>query len=96
MLDASKTDGSVVEFDPYDKDNFCEYNSDTGEVTLKKDSKALFAVKGGQGGYGDAVKLEVYIWLEGCDGDCIDNIGPSVLTDIALHFAGYVAEEATD
>lgn len=96
VLDSTKTDGSVVEFTPLDKENYCEYDSATGEVKLKSDSKQICTVKGDANGYGKPVRVDVYIWLEGCDEDCIDNIAVSTLTDIALSFVGYTDTEKTD
>lgn len=89
VLDASKTDGSVVEFAPLDDDNCCLYDNQTGRVTLKENSTPLCTVEGNGNTYGEPVEMNVYIWLEGCDEDCMDNIGQSTLTDIALSFAGY-------
>ena len=89
VLDAGKTDGSVVEFTPLDESNYCKYDAQTGRVTLKKNSVPLCTVKGAGDDYGKPVKMDVYIWLEGCDEDCTGNIGQSTLTDIALNFAGY-------
>lgn len=96
VLDSTKTDGSVVSFNPYNKDNYCDYDSTTGEVKPKANSKAICTVKGDANGYGKPVRVDVYIWLEGCDEDCIDNIAVSTLTDIALSFVGYTDTEKTD
>lgn len=89
VLDASKTDGSVVEFTPLDARNYCLYDNTTGRVTLKENSTPLCTVKGNGDQYGAPVKMDVYIWLEGCDEDCTSNLGDATLSDIALNFAGY-------
>lgn len=89
VLDSSRTDGSTTKFTPLDKNNYCEYDSVTGVVTPTADSIEICTVMGEADGYGSPVQVDVYIWLEGCDEDCIDNIASSSLTDIALSFVGY-------
>lgn len=89
VLDSSKTDGSTVMFHPYNKNNFCNYNSETGEVSLKKNSVPICTVEGdGKGGEGEAVELTIYIWLEGCDRDCGQNLVSKTLKNLALSFTG--------
>ena len=91
VLDSTKTDGSVVEFTPYTSENFISYNNITGATTLKKDSVPICTLySNGNGDYGKYVKLDVYIWLEGCDKDCTKNLGDSTLKNISISFAGYV------
>lgn len=81
--------GTPVTFSPYSSDNYCIFDDTTGLVTLKADSQKLCTVSGAGGGYGEAVQIDVYIYLEGCDQDCTSSIGNTTLSDIALHFAGY-------
>lgn len=89
VLDSSKTDGSTVMFHPYNRDNFCVYNKETGAFSLKENSIPLCTVKGdGNGGEGEAVELTIYIWLEGCDRDCGQNLVNQTLTNLALSFTG--------
>ncbi len=88
VLDSTKDDGSVVVFTPLTKDNFCDYDDLTGVASLRENSKALFTVSGSNGGFGEPVQLDIYIWLEGCDEDCTANLMGTTLSDIALGFAG--------
>lgn len=89
VLDSSKTDGSTVPFTKLlNSSNFCEYNSETGEVTLLPGSVPLFESEGkSTHEFGDSVQVDVYIWLEGCDSDCTDNLSNTSLTNLALSFA---------
>lgn len=90
VLDSSKRDGSTVPFDPYYKDNFCNYDTDTGIVSLKPNSIPICTVEGDKNGRpGTPVELTIYIWLEGCDRDCTRNLCDQTLSNLALSFAGY-------
>lgn len=89
VLRSDRTDGSTVAFSPLTPDNYCNYDSQTGVVTLKPDSKPLFQVSGnGSGGYGEPVKVDVYLWMEGCDEDCTLNLQSHTMENIALSFSG--------
>ena len=96
VLDLTSSDTeAVVEFEPYTSDNFCRYDRNTGETTLKPDSIPLFTLSGSTDaasgqytGYGEAVQVDVYIWLEGCDQDCTLDILSSTLRVLSLSFAG--------
>ena len=93
VLDSTRTDGKTVPFTPYNSDNYCIYNRNDGTVSLKEQSIPLCTVFGnGSGGYGEAVELEVYIWLEGCDKDCTNNLCSKTLKNLALSFAGFAEE----
>lgn len=94
VLDSTKTDGSTIVFHPYNSENFCNYDSSSGAVTLKPDSLRLFTLKGGDEGYGEPVEVEVYLWLEGCDLDCNLEIAGTTLETLTLSFAGYAGEGA--
>ena len=89
VLDSTKTDGTTIPFQPYDSRNFCVYNSDDGTVTLKEASVPLCTVSGNGEEYGEVVKLDIYIWLDGCDKDCTQNLCNRTLEKLALSFAGY-------
>ena len=90
VLDSSKTDGSTVPFQPYYKENFCNYDIETGIVSLKPDSIPICTVEGDKNGRpGTPVELTIYIWLEGCDRDCTRNLCDKTLSNLALSFAGY-------
>lgn len=91
VLDSSKTDGTTVTFTPYTSDAYCIYNKATGEVTLKPGSQKICTISGaGKGQPGEAVEVEIYIWLEGCDEDCTRNLSGMTLQNLALSFAGIV------
>lgn len=95
VLDSSKTDGSTLPFTPYTRDNFCVYNQVDGSVSLPDGALRLCTVSGdGQGGYGEAVKLDIYLWLEGCDEDCTQNLAGQTMKNLALSFAGSAGEGA--
>lgn len=89
VLDAAREDGTTVQFSPYTKENFCQYDKESGEASKKNDSLALFSVTGdGNGGFGTPVQVDVYIWLEGCDADCTQNLCAMTLRNLALSFTG--------
>ncbi|MCR4770753.1 MAG: hypothetical protein K5855_00440 [Oscillospiraceae bacterium] len=88
VLDSSRTDGTTVEFTPLTSDNYCLYDHMTGAVELKPDSRVLCTLHGKNGGHGDPVRVDVYIWLEGCDEDCTNNLCATTLKELALGFAG--------
>lgn len=94
VLDSRKKDGTTVAFAPYTSDAYCIYDKDTGEVTLKKDSLKLCTIEGVRNGNnrvaGDAVEVELYIWLEGCDEDCTANLCSETLKNLSVSFAGVV------
>lgn len=89
VLDCTKTDGTTVPMENlYTSENFCTYDKETGTVTLNENSLSLFALNGGSGGdYGTPVQVDIYIWLEGCDKDCYNNLCDTTLKKIALAFA---------
>jgi len=92
VLDSTRDDGTTVVFTPYTKANFCDYDSNSGVTKLRTDSRAVCQVPAGTGGeYGEAVQLDVYIWLEGCDEDCTINLSAQTLKNLALSFAAYPA-----
>ena len=93
-LDSSKTDGTTVELIPLNSDNFCNYDSATGKVSLKEKSRMLFTLKGGESSYGEPIEVEVFLWLEGCDLDCTWNLIGQTLENLTLSFAGYAGEGA--
>lgn len=94
VLRSDRTDGSTVSFSPLTPENYCDYDSQTGVVTLRPSSTALFQVSGnGSGGYGTPVKVDVYLWLEGCDEDCTLNLQAHTMENIALSFSGATAKE---
>jgi hypothetical protein len=88
VLDCTRTDGATVAFSPYTSDNFCQYNAETGEVSLGQDSAALCTISGTDGDYGDPIQVDIYIWLEGCDKDCTSNLCSTTLKNLSLSFAG--------
>ncbi len=95
VLDSTKTDGTTIPMTRlYNSDNFCDYNTQTGVTALKEKSLAMFQVQGAENGEpGIPVQVDVYVWLEGCDEDCNNNLGGKMLKKIALSFAGKTPEE---
>ena len=95
VLDSSKTDGTTILMENlFSSDNFCEYNSSNGAVTLKEKSQLITTLPGNESGnYGTPVQVDVYVWLEGCDKDCCDNLSGKMLKKVALSFAGVPREE---
>ena len=91
VLDSTKKDGTTVSFHPETSDAFCNYNKATGEVSLKSGSKKICTVSGtSEGKPGESVEIDVYIWLEGCDEDCTNNLAGKTLKNLALSFAGII------
>lgn len=90
VLDCTKTDGSTVPFTPYTSDAYCNYNKNTGEVVLKSGSLKLCTISGNSGSAGEPVQIDLYIWLEGCDEDCTNNLGNQTLKNLSVSFAGVV------
>ena len=91
VLRHDKTDGSTVDFSDklLTSDNLCEYNEATGAVSLKEKSVSIGTISGdGKGGFGTPMKVDVYLWLEGCDRDCTLNLAGQTMELLALKFAG--------
>lgn len=86
VMDSTKTDGTTVTFTPLTPDNFCTYDPTTGETTVKTASTMLCTASE------TPVQLDVYIWLEGCDEDCTDNLCATTLKNLALAFCGVAAD----
>ena len=89
VLDSTKTDGATIPMERlYTQENYCEYDKGNGAVTLKEKSLVFCTLSGGaDGGYGTPVQVDIYIWLEGCDKDCYNNLCDTTLKKIALAFA---------
>ena len=93
VLDCDKTDGSTVLFDSLlTEDNYCDYDETTGYVTLKPNTVELLRLGSDDPNDPKAfcapVQIDVYVWLEGCDIDCTENLLGATLENLALHFAG--------
>ncbi len=84
VLDHRYTDGTTIKFDPYTKDAFVDYDNESGVITLKTGSVKLCDLKNDI-----TTQVDIYIWLEGCDEDCIVNLQGKTLKNIAVSFAGY-------
>ncbi len=90
VLDHTKTDGSVVRLTPYDRDNYATYDAKTGLMNRTDKSLKLFELTGGREyAPGEAVQVDVYVWLEGCDSDCTGYLGKLNLKNLAISFVGY-------
>ncbi|MDD6190281.1 MAG: hypothetical protein PUB75_01660 [Firmicutes bacterium] len=87
VIDSSRTDGATVPFRQLTESNYCIYSSESGETTLRPDSRKIVTLSGNDGKMGTPVQIDVYIWLEGCDSDCTSNLADSRLENIAISFA---------
>ncbi len=85
VLNSARKDGSTVRFSPYTSNNYANYNESTGQVSLKSNSVKFCELEEDA----SPVKVDVYIWLEGCDKDCTDSLGSMTLKDVSLSFVGY-------
>ena len=89
VLDCMKNDGTTVSFMPYTSDSYCIYDNTTGQVELKENSLKLCTVSGTSDKEpGEPVRVDLYIWLEGCDEDCTVNLCSQTLKNLAVSFAG--------
>lgn len=90
VLDSTKTDGSTVTFTPLTSANYALYDEATGQVSLQDASTLLCSLPAAASGaeHGTPVQVDVYVWLEGCDADCTNNLASTNLESLALHFAG--------
>ena len=89
VLKHDKTDGTTVDFAPLTKENMCEYHEDSDTFELKETSTRICTISGdGNGNYGTPQKVDVYLWLEGCDRDCTLNLAGQTMELLALKFAG--------
>ncbi len=84
VLDSSKTDGTTVPFSPCNRSNFCSYDESTGVVDISGSAIVLAELLTAD----DIVEIEFYIYLEGCDSDCVQNLSGKTLSNIAVSFAG--------
>ena len=90
VLKHDKTDGTTVDFTPLTKENMCEYHDDSDTFELKETSTRICTISGdGKGDYGTPQKVDVYLWLEGCDRDCALNLAGETMKVVALNFAGF-------
>lgn len=82
VLDSEKTDGSTVAFTPLTSDNFCSYDKTSGTVSLLPNTISLCTATA------TPIEVDIYIWLEGCDEDCTQNLCATTLKNLALSFCG--------
>lgn len=90
VLDSTRSDGTTVHFDQLTSANFCDYNEDTGVVSLKQATTKICSLPAAAEGTNRStpVRVDVYVWLEGCDPDCTNNLAATSLQSLALRFAG--------
>ena len=67
-----------------------EQNEDTGVVSLKEATTKICSLPAAAKGASRStpVRVDVYVWLEGCDPDCTNNLAATSLQSLALRFAG--------
>ncbi len=85
VLDSTKKDGTTIPFTPYGEEHYGVYDEVSGVVKKNDESVVLTRV----GSNINPVEVEIYIWLEGCDEDCIINLAGANLDKIAVSFVGY-------
>ena len=75
MLDSGRSDGATVHLDQLTSANFCDYNEDTVIVSLKEATTKICSLPAAAKGANRStpVRVDVYVWLEGCDPDCTNN-----------------------
>ena len=90
VLDSSRSDGSVIEFSPLTSANFASYDEETGKVGVSPSSVKVCELPAAASGaeHGTPVRVDVYVWLEGCDPDCTNNLCDTNLASLVLRFAG--------
>ena len=90
VLDSTRTDGKTVVLKPLTSANYCEYDESTGKVTLTDSSTMICSLPAAAKGAprSTPVRVDVYVWLEGCDPDCTNNLAATSLQSLALRFAG--------
>lgn len=90
VLDSTRTDGKTVVFRPLTSANYCQYDENTGKVTLTGSSVKICSLpEAAKGAHRSTpVQVDVYVWLEGCDSDCTNNLAATSLQSLALRFAG--------
>ena len=90
VLDSTKGDGTTVPFSPLGQANYAHYDESTGEVSTTSTSVKLCTLPSANEGaaLSTPVQVDVYVWLEGCDEDCTNNIAGTSLQSLSLHFAG--------
>lgn len=88
VLDSTKTDGSTVTFTPLNSTNYCEYDEEAGKVTKPGTKLVTLPAAVDGASHSVPVQVDVYVWLEGCDEDCTNNLYGTSLASLALLFAG--------
>ena len=90
VLDSTRSDGMTVHFDQLTSANYCDYNEETGIVSLKEATTKICSLPAAakDADRSTPVRVDVYVWLEGCDPDCTNNLAATSLQSLALRFAG--------
>ena len=90
VLDSTRSDGTTVHFDQLTSANFCDYNEDTGVVGLKQATTKICSLPAAAKGANRStpVRVDVYVWLEGCDEDCTVDLAGQTMELVSLIFAG--------
>lgn len=89
VIDSLKVDGSTLLFKPFSSSNFVDYEKNTGKVTKKEDSLCICTISNPEEGVqSEPIQIDVYVWLEGCDEDCYNNLCGQYLKNLSISFAG--------
>ncbi len=90
VLDHRYIDGTTIPFTPLTSANYVDYDKMTAIVTLKEKSEKIVTLTGGD----DPVRVDIYIWVEGCDKDCTNEMMGRTLRDVSTSFAAIVEGSA--
>ncbi|MDD5863375.1 MAG: hypothetical protein PUD80_01890 [Firmicutes bacterium] len=85
--------GQTVAFTPLNTENYCLYDPDTSAASATEKSTKLCTLTGLGSDYGEATRMDVYLWLEGCDPDCTNELCSMTLHNLSIIFAGVSSEE---
>ncbi|MCF0120434.1 MAG: hypothetical protein HUJ65_02250 [Oscillospiraceae bacterium] len=89
VLDLTSDDTeAVVAFTPYTDASFWTVDPTAGVIDPPGDNALVICELPYEDGTGEPVQVDVYIWLEGCDQDCTNDLSLTSLQDLAISFAG--------
>jgi len=95
VIDSTKHDGSTIQFEPYTPDNYYYKEEPDGtSFTVNPNRKKICTCPGSESGFGDPVRIDVYIWMEGCDKDCYGQVGN--LSNINVEFTNDNSGESNE
>nr|AIF26503.1 hypothetical protein [uncultured bacterium fosmid pJB39A3] len=87
VLNSATKDNTTIPFTPYTEENYCAIDEKTSEVIVTPGKSTQIATCP-IGTEGKPVKVDVYIWLEGCDSNCVGDLLGATLKEASIEFAG--------